>query len=95
MNDDVRAALGITAIVVTVQEHLPVTLPPYTYRIMRASLAVGAPFLIRSRQPWQRVATTALGVWGAAELLQLGYSTLLMGADALLINNNQRFTRRR
>lgn len=95
MDDDVRAALGITAVVVTMQE-LPLipTFPPMAYRVARAGLAVGASVMINRRGPLQRLALTAVGVWGAAELLQLTYSTLFMGADNLLFRLNQLQRRR-
>lgn len=95
MGDDLRAALGITAVVVTVQElNIPMSIPPVAYRASRAGLAIGASVMINRRGPWQRLALTAVGVWGAAELLQLTYSTLLMGADNLLFRINQLQRRR-
>lgn len=87
MDDTTAAALGITAVLATVQEALPMPLRPDVYRAARAGLALSASFLINSRgRPWQRAVVTGLGIWGATELLQLGYSALMLGADTLLVN---------
>lgn len=92
MDDATAVALGITAIVATGQETLPFDgiLNSTGWRIVRAGLALSAPFLISRGRPWQRAVVTGLGIWGATELLQLGYSTLMLGADTLLVNLTQR-----
>jgi hypothetical protein len=95
MNEDtVFAALGVTAIVATVQESLPVALRPEIYRALRATLATSA-VLLTNRRPWHRAVLAGLGIWGAAELLQLGYSVLMMSADTMLINISRQSRNRR
>lgn len=86
MEDSTAVALGITAAIATVQESLPWPTDPRYYRAMRAGLALGAPFILNRGRPLQRAVVTGLGIWGAAELLQLGYSALIMSADALFLN---------
>lgn len=90
MDDTTAAALGITAVLATVQEALPVPLDPRIYRAARVGLALSAPFLINRGRPWQRAVVTGLGIWGATELLQLGYSALMLSADTLLVNFQRR-----
>lgn len=92
MDDSTAVALGITAILVTVQESLPKTFAsdPRVYRAMRAGMALSAPFFVSRGRPWQRAVVTGLGIWGATELLQLGYSALMYGADTLFFNLTQR-----
>lgn len=93
--DELRAALGITAVVATVQElPLPFNVDPAVYRGARVVLAFGATAMIARRGPLQRLVLTAAGVWGAAELLSLTYSVLLVGADSLLFRINQLQRRR-